>query len=144
MTKIDAVKKSARYWLSVANDPRFLFRNLCEDVNVNALAKTSSVDETLEWLRTHSKAMPESIDDLAMIYARLASLTMHRRDDVMRGLAGLDVSRIPWGKEFMSYLTDSVRPVTIIDVTQPGRDSRNSGTQTVDVRPPKIIVNGAD
>ena len=117
----------AEYIVAVANDAHFLFNRLRQISAVQTIAERLTPSQIVNWLKKNAGGSVDSVRDLAQIYEYLVALSLFDRGDVLPAIKGLELPFVPWAREILADIDNSLRAT----VQQVITNSVNMGQTTV-------------
>lgn len=99
----------AEYVVAVANDAHFLFKRLRQIPATQAVAERLTPPQIVAWLRDNGGGSVDSVRGLAQVYVYLVALSLFDRGDVLPAIKGLALPLVPWAREILTEIDNSLR-----------------------------------
>jgi hypothetical protein len=119
MTALPIDLRNAEYIAAVSNTPFFLARRLREDPVIQQAVRISTPQRILDALRSVVMKKPETLTDLAEIYAYLVALSYADDANYLSAATNLKAPHIKWYAEIAAYLNTANRSTTISNIIIP-------------------------
>jgi hypothetical protein len=123
---------SAEEAVLFSNTASFLLHRLRQDSSAFYVAQKLRTAEIVDSLEAFCKTPPASPVDLLWCYVFLAALSLKIDLRTFKGrLNGIDLSRVQWGNEIRSAITEERTPSNYLDVQYEDiRNNRQAATST--------------